>query len=75
MMKQVEIEDESPLQQQYQMVTVSMLTKTPSDVMQNDEVEHQIKSTPSISTLEVITSLEKPLSSIADQVVLFGLEI
>ena len=70
MMKNEELEVESPLQQiqhQHKIVTVSMLTKTPSDVMQNDEVEHQIKSTQSISTLEETISLEKPLASIADE--------
>ena len=70
MMKNDELEVESPLQKiqhQHQIVTVSMLATTPSDVMQNDEVEHQIKSTQSISTLEETISLEKPLTSIADE--------
>ena len=43
-----------------------MLTKTPSDVMQIDEVEHEVKSKSSTSTLEEITSLEKMSTSIAD---------
>lgn len=68
--KHDEVEDESlsrKTQRQHKTVTASMLTKTPSDVMQNDEVEHQIKSKPSTSILEGTTSHEKPLISTADE--------
>ena len=43
-----------------------MLTQTPSDVMQIDEVEHEVKSKPSTSTPEETISLEKIFMSILE---------